>query len=615
MIFIRKITIRGKAVPDATIAFFKGPNVLAGGSDTGKSYLLHCLDYVFGSKAMTKRIPGAESYSQLFVEFENGAGEVLTLERHLSGGDLAVHQSSIEGITDSGEKVVPSRKGRSVAKDVTSVVFSFAGIEDAQLRKNARGEVQRLTIRTLIPTFLVDEISVIEERSPITGEPGFDQTARRRMFSYLLTGKDDTGVIAVERQDIVRARAGAQLGLISELLEPLDQRLASYDFVDEDQTIERLHSALENHIESLEEVSAERRDLLSTYEETETELRHSTSQIVAIDELLARYDLLEQRYISDLDRLDFLAEGGHFFEGLQEVNCPLCDQQMIGDALHEKGDSTPNLYRAAAAEASKILAYRKELIAATESLRQRRLENVRRKKRAVEYLANIKRRLESQTLPMLDHVTQNIDSLLLQRVELQSVSNDRTQAKNLRYLQEQIKSAAAENSNSSNDWESLPATSVRALCSEIESTLREWSWSGEGRVEFDRKEFDIVVDGQSRRSHGKGVRAILHSAFTISLLRYCQKSHKPHLGFVVIDSPLTSYKKGARGAASDGPIDAGMEAAFWRSLTKLSLDIQVIVIENKEPPPEVAACLHYEWFAGEEALPGERAGFIPKIGN
>ena len=70
------------------------------------------------------------------------------------------------------------------------------------MRKNDRGEVQRLTIRTFMPTFLVDEISMITERSPVMGEPGYDNTARKRMFVFMLSGKDDTGVIAAEHRDI-----------------------------------------------------------------------------------------------------------------------------------------------------------------------------------------------------------------------------------------------------------------------------------------------------------------------------------------------------------------------------------------------------------------------------
>ena len=40
---------------------------------------------------------------------------------------------------------------------------------------------------------------------------------------------------------------------------------------------------------------------------------------------------------------------------------------------------------------------------------------------------------------------------------------------------------------------------------------------------FNEKEYDIIVDGQPRQSHGKGVRAILYSAFIIGLLKYCIK--------------------------------------------------------------------------------------------
>ncbi|CAH1662207.1 hypothetical protein CHELA1G11_12050 [Hyphomicrobiales bacterium] len=72
------------------------------------------------------------------------------------------------------------------------------------------------------------------------------------------------------------------------------------------------------------------------------------------------------------------------------------------------------------------------------------------------------------------------------------------------------------------EWESLPSSALRLLCFQIEAVLKEWQWNGEPRVDFDQKAFDIIVDGQARQSHGKGVRAVLHSAFTIGLLRYCK---------------------------------------------------------------------------------------------
>src|SRR6266700_2162587 len=133
MLQVRKILVRGKGVADAIVSFRDKANIVAGDSDTGKSYLLHCLDYVFGAEALRKRIPEAEQYSQLFVEFENSEGSVLTLKRSLSGGDLAAHTSSIDSIDGDGEKIVARRSGKGVAKDVTSVLFSFAKIPEAKL--------------------------------------------------------------------------------------------------------------------------------------------------------------------------------------------------------------------------------------------------------------------------------------------------------------------------------------------------------------------------------------------------------------------------------------------------------------------------------------------------
>src|SRR5690606_41922802 len=95
---------------------------------------------------------------------------------------------------------------------------------------------------------------------------------------------------------------------------------------------------------------------------------------------------------------------------------------------------------------------------------------------------------------------------------------------------------------------------------------------------------------------------------------YRQYMMHPILGVVVNGSSFTSYKrrvaKDLKG--SDSTVSSGVEAAFWDSLTKIANDVQVIIVENKEPPPSVAAAVHYEWFAGNEAGPGDRVGLIPE---
>ena len=57
---------------------------------------------------------------------------------------------------------------------------------------------------------------------------------------------------------------------------------------------------------------------------------------------------------------------------------------------------------------------------------------------------------------------------------------------------------------------------------EVEGLLRGWHFPDLERVTFSEKEQDLVISGQRRASHGKGVRAITHAAFNLGLLKYCQ---------------------------------------------------------------------------------------------
>jgi hypothetical protein len=609
---IRSIILRGKDVEDAVVTFEKGANILAGASDTGKSYLVHCLDYILGADEMKKRIDEAEPYSQLFVEFGNTKAEFLTLERSLGGGNLIAHKGRLAAIDAGvGESIAPKRAGKSKAKDVTEVLFAFAGIKEAKLRKNDRGEINRLTIRTILPLFLVDEVSVIDERSPVLGRTGFDATARRRSFAYMLSGRDDEGIIASEKREITNARLNAQLSIISDLLIPIEKRLQNRAIENADEAIRHVDQAIASVSKALSDHSAERAELETQREHAIEAVQRAESQLVAIDELLKQYGLLDDRYRTDLDRLDFISEGAHFFEGLQEVRCPLCDQVMGAAHAHKASERSATVYQAARAEASKILAHRSDLSEATTALMKVRSTREAERHDARETITLVNARVQSILAPEMQDGSSRLDRLVTRRLELETTRSDEAQAFDLRTLKEQIERASRGEKPSSKGWEPLPAASLRKFCTEVENVLEEWGWEGEGRVEFDEAEYDIKVDGQRRQSHGKGVRAILYSAFVVGLLRYCQANGRPHLGTVVIDSPLTSYKKGKIGSATDGPVDAGIEAAFWRSLSNASLGAQLIIIENKEPPTDVAQQVHYEWFAGRSAQRGERVGFIP----
>jgi hypothetical protein len=615
---LRELRLVGPGKEPAHLRFGPGGNAVSGDSDTGKSYMLRCVDFVLGADEMTKKIDEATGYDRVLLEFENDKNEFLTLMRPLGGGDILAYRQRIDAIHNGGHTVAVRRRGKSTAPDVSSLVLPFAGMpNEGKLRSSVEGKTTRLTVRVLLPVFLVDETSIIAERSPVLGEATFDQTARKRMFSYLLTGQDDSGVIAQESRKLVQAGARARLALMEELLGQAEERLRSNDEVpaapeDLNSTIERLDASIDTLSSAVAEDREKQVRLQHERSEQLNVLQRSETQIIAIDEMLNRYRLLDERYESDLRRLDFLSEGAHFFRDLEDAQCPVCGQVMSVEHRHhlDASANTSGVYEAAKAEAAKILALRKDLAAAVDTLGDKRAGREKENKAAVSRINEIDTTIDTEIAPVLKDNKTQLDTLIQRRVALETIKADRAHVEELRNRKSQLEQDL-EKPPSSKKWASLDPTASHRFCREVQALLKEWAWrGGDGQVEFDEKSFDIRVDGKPRQSHGKGVRAILHAAFVIGLLRYCHGNNMPHPGFVLLDSPLTTLKKG-QPRLGDEQIDPGIENAFWKSLAQVPAALQIVVLENKEPPPEFVPGITYTLFAGEHARADQRRGFIP----
>ena len=110
-------------------------------------------------------------------------------------------------------------------------------------------------------------------------------------------------------------------------------------------------------------------------------------------------------------------------------------------------------------------------------------------------------------------------------------------------------------------------------------------------MRYDRSEQDIISGDQLRAAHGKGVRAILHAAFTLALGQYCLDRDIAHPGFVVLDSPLVTYRppdpEEAESWAGEEELNESVVASFYDDIQR-SFGGQVIVMENTNPPRELA---------------------------
>jgi tetratricopeptide (TPR) repeat protein len=125
--------------------------------------------------------------------------------------------------------------------------------------------------------------------------------------------------------------------------------------------------------------------------------------------------LLHKRYDSDLDRLDFIAEGSYFLNGLQETRCPLCDQPMGEGHRHwYEGHSLETVYASSQAEATKILGLRNELVETISTLKARRAEREEQQQRAKDELDRIAARIDRELVPALQATKLNDRAVALE---------------------------------------------------------------------------------------------------------------------------------------------------------------------------------------------------------
>jgi hypothetical protein len=139
MMQLRELRVTGTGKQSAVIIFAPGGNIIAGVSNSGKSYMLRCMDFVLGADEMTKKIDEDAGYESVYLEFVNDKGKPLTLVRHLTGGDVTVHDSTIDAIRGDGTVVAWRRQGKSTSPDVSSIFLPFAGMKEARLRANSKG--------------------------------------------------------------------------------------------------------------------------------------------------------------------------------------------------------------------------------------------------------------------------------------------------------------------------------------------------------------------------------------------------------------------------------------------------------------------------------------------
>ncbi len=250
---LAKLIVVGDGKPEASISFEPGFNVLTGPSNSGKSYIVECIDYILGSDTIPgEDIGEAKGYDSAFLEIETYNGKPFTLERGLAGSDIRLYESRYADRSTAVMRTLASESQTKKSETLSTFLLKLMDIENAKIRINANGELGNLTFRTVSHLFIVNETSIIAKKhSPVRLATGYAKTASERAFNYLITGQDDHAVIASVNPKKRKALLQGRKDLYDELIAGLEKRVAGIDIASIGTQIQHAEDAITKATQNL----------------------------------------------------------------------------------------------------------------------------------------------------------------------------------------------------------------------------------------------------------------------------------------------------------------------------------------------------------------------------
>ena len=563
--YIEKIIVTGSGKTDSIIELSNGVNIIYGPSNTGKTYIVKCIDYMFGSEREPIDISTGYQYIKIIVRTQCGT---ITMSRKI--GENKIEVSSNDNNVPSGKYATKASR-TNYDKTINSVWLSLIGINDLHLViSNENYKKQILSWRTFSHMFMLTETKIISEYSAILSGRDTSNTAVIASLIFLLSGQNfadtetkDAKEIKEAKKNAVKAYINKELFKLSERNQELLAQLKENPNIDIAIEIEKI----------MEEISDNEKQINNSIEENQkilAQLYEKNENLSECNVLLNRYDELATQYEADLKRLSFIVDGEANLDASFSTHCPFCDGAVVVKKNH-------NYIYAAKSDYKKIKLQAKDLESASKELRSEKLSleheigTLMVKKKSIEEL--IEKKLKPQVSILKEKLSAYKDA-----IECQKEINI------LKKLSEQKTADMIENDIDEEGElkfkvkEHLDYSFINELSNGIKSFLENCNYDNLLSVIFDIVDMDIVINGKKKSSNGKGYNAYFNSVIAIVLSRYMESKAKYSPDFLVLDSPILSLKENETKKPSET-----MRNTLFEDIVDNQKGIQTIVIENEIP--------------------------------
>lgn len=605
------IDVVGLNVEPAVIDFGTHLTVIHGASDTGKSHVFELLEYAFGLRQKIDMPPEGDGYQYVLLGLTTAGEGDITLVRDLTGGKVGLYPGHLRSLpVDPAPEYLKPNHTSSDSRSVSRFLLGELGLDELFVRRNQNNVLRMLEFRDVFRLAAVDEQKIIAKRSPIEFGQHQDRPVESAVFRLLIQGEDDSGLVEIPKVAALKEAATNKVAVVDQLIDRVETQLAGsperLDLQDQDARLSRTILGATN---ALEEVSAGRDALVAERSAVSRQVDKFTARLGEISSLHARFTLLKDQYESDLKRLELLHQAGDVFKPRDGSSCPFCGadshhQDWGNDRLISSGD----LQSATDAEAAKINVLRGDLMTALtemvqegESLATSIDELAGRRQQLSLDIARVDREITSPAKDLQEAV--RLQAGVRKQLDLME------QLAELLALRDDLANFEKPKTDAKVPISSTDLLQFDAVASDV---LRAWTFSTtDPEVRYSTEDRDLEVGRRSRTGRGKGVRSILHALFNVSLAEYCAVRNIPHPGFVVLDSPVVSYRHPGESAPTgeDETVLLSVVDAFYAYLQG-HFTGQAIVLENKSPvsplPPGAT-----EYFFRGAGQSGGREGFYP----
>lgn len=595
---ITELQLQSSSKKPAIVTFSPGLNVITGPSNTGKTYIYQCINYMLGGSKPPKAIKQAAFYQTVIMKIRSNGGKRYTFQSDLKGGDFLVSGDDIEFPVKLSRKHDPDRNDT-----VSAFLLELNNLLGRRVRMDAKGRTRTISYRDVVRFLIAREERIITEQSPVLSGQNATVTVDKNVFKLIVTGNDDSGIVEQLSTGEVKHRNG-KIEMLAELISENQKELNQFAGVEEPEVrITRIikatadlkleHDQLKDEFQLLNQRRADLTEQLTTV----------ANQKRYIDEILVRSGILQQQYRVDYQRLNSTIEACYLIEDnpTLEEHCPVCSTplgvkniegeiQAIVIACEKELGKLDGLIREAEA-AENIMKAESEGFHAQMTGLERNVMDV---SDIIDRGVALRMKAIFEQIAELNGVKDNLNRAIFLKEKITSFEKQKTLIR-----------SSIPKINKEDKFPDLSTGDVHDLSVILKGVLKAIKYPAITDVAFSETASDFVISGEARELAGKGFRAITYASFLIALQEHLvTKTYS--IGPTILDSPLVTYRK----AVADGeeiPIDLAME--FYRYLASNKKVDQVIIFENEEPPVEIRSSINYIVFTGNTHY--GRYGFIP----